>query len=126
MANVTHLVDRGKQNYLASLDQRQAECMSQGHAWPKIRAGKPLPKGVEVEPQRSSQYQVNETCGTCGSVRTWTTLPGGAFDMDIQYRYQHPKWWVVQETGTGVTRRDIKADIWSQAAAGLRAARAAQ
>ena len=114
-ASVTHIgPDRARQNYLAGLDPRQAQCMGQGHEWPKIRTGKPMPRGVDAVRQRMGQFQVRETCPVCTSVRIWTTLPGGGFDMDIQYRYDHPKWWVVQETGTGVTRRDIKADTWNQ------------
>ena len=112
-ATVSHIgVNRAKQQYLARLSPEQAECMGQGHSWPKIRSGRALPKGVDAVPQKMGAFQVRETCQVCRSVRIWTTLPGGAFDMDIQYRYIHPDNWVTQETGTGVTRRDIRADTW--------------
>jgi len=112
---VTHISpDAAARNYLAQLSPEQATCLSQGHEWPKIRPGRALPKGVDAVPQKMGAFQVRETCPTCKTVRTWTTLPGGGFDMDVQYRYEHPKNWVTQETGTGVTRRDIKADVWDQ------------
>lgn len=106
--------DRAKQNYLASLSPEQATCMGQGHDWPKIRPGRALPKGVDAVPQRMGAFQVRETCSTCKTVRTWTTLPGGAFNLDIQYRYEHPKDWVVRHGEVDVTRRDIRADTWDQ------------
>jgi hypothetical protein len=114
--------DAAKSNYLARLDDDQAVCMSQGHGWPKIKPGKPLPRGINVVPEKNGQFQVRETCPSCGTVRTWTTLPGGQFDMDIQYRYEHPKQWTTQEKGTGVTRRDIKASVWKQFGQGLASA----
>lgn len=115
MAEVTHInPDHGRQTYLASLSAEQATCMSQGHSWPKIRPGKALPRGVDAVPDKMGAFQVRETCPVCHTVRTWTTLPGGAFDMDVQYRYEHPKDWVVKDSHVEVTRRDIKADVWSQ------------
>lgn len=106
--------DRARQQYLASLSAEQAVCMGQGHDWPKIKPGKALPRGIEAVPQHNGQFQVRETCPVCKTVRTWTTLPGGAFDLDIQYRYEHPKDWVTRHGDVEVTRRDIRADTWEQ------------
>jgi len=102
---------RAEQQYLASMDDDQAVCMSQGHSWPKIRPNKPLPKGIEAIPEKNGQFQVRETCSSCKTVRVWTTLPGGAFDMDITYKYIRPEHWVVRH-GEDVTPRDIRAHVW--------------
>jgi len=102
---------RAEQQYLASMDDEQAICMGQGHSWPKIRPNKPFPKGIETVRQHNGQYQVRETCPVCKTVRIWTTLPGGAFSYDIQYRYEHPERWVVRH-GEDVTRRDIRGHTW--------------
>jgi hypothetical protein len=124
--NVRHITrDQGKNQYLASLSPEQATCMSQGHSWPKIRPGRALPKGVDAVPQKMGAFQVRETCPVCDTVRIWTTLPGGGFDLDVQYRYEHPRSWVTKESGVDVTRRDIKADVWSQFGTGLRTAKSA-
>lgn len=123
---VTHITrDQGKAQYLASLGEGQATCMSQGHSWPKIRPGKSLPKGVDAVPQKMGAFQVRETCPVCHTVRTWTTLPGGAFDMDVSYKYERPRDWVVRDGDVDVTPRDIKADVWAQSTRGLSASRSA-
>jgi hypothetical protein len=126
MATVRHISpDQGKTQYLASLGEAQATCMSQGHSWPKIRPGKALPKGVDAVPQKLGAFQVRETCPVCHTVRTWTTLPGGGFDMDVMYRYEHPQDWVTKDSDVDVTRRDIKADVWAQFGGALRSSRSA-
>jgi hypothetical protein len=126
MGEVRHITpDSGARQYLASLGEAQATCMSQGHSWPKIRPGKALPKGVDAVPQRMGAFQVRETCPVCRTIRTWTTLPGGAFDMDVQYRYEHPQDWVTKHGDVDVTRRDIKADVWGQFGTALKAAKSA-
>lgn len=117
--------DGGKARYLASLPPGQATCMSQGHSWPKIRPGKPLPKGVEAVPQRLGAFQVRETCPVCNSVRIWTTLPNGGFNLDVQYRYEHPEDWVIRDGSVDVTRRDIRADVWNQFGTALKQGRSA-
>lgn len=126
MAPVTHIgLDRSRQNYLAGLSPEQATCMSQGHSWPKIRPGKALPKGVDAVPQKMGAFQVRETCPVCRMVRTWTTMPGGAFDVDVQYRYERPEGWVVRDSSIEVTRRDIKASVWESFGNLLAASRSA-
>lgn len=79
---------RGPAGHRFSLDQRR-------------RKGSRL-KGVEAVRQVDGCYLVIETCLECGMVERWSvTLPGGAYDVDVIYRYRYSRKWkkVPQELG---------------------------
>jgi hypothetical protein len=111
--------DKRARDFLSRIPEDQLACRAQGHSWPKIRPDRELPRGTSAARQRDGAFQVRETCAVCGTVRTWTTLPGGAFNMDVQYRYEHPQDWVTREQDLAVYGRDYKAELWGLVSARL-------
>ena len=88
-------------------------CRAQGHAWPKLRAGR-LPEGIALKRERDGCYQIESTCRDCGMVRTITTLPSGMIDYPATYRYVQPDGYR-SPVGSEVTRRECLAEIWRRA-----------
>jgi len=102
--------------FLASVPDEQLMCMTQRHPWPLIDLRKrSLPKGIGAVRQHDGCYQIRETCPNCGKTRWYTTLPGGVFDVNVQYRYDSPPGWVVKHDDIEATRRDYKAELFRRA-----------
>ncbi len=122
MVKVTQIrtPEQQARDFLANLPDDQLECMSQRHVWPVIDLHKTsLPKGISAARQHDGCYQVRETCPNCGKVRWYTTLPGGVFDVNAQYRYEDPQNWVTKHDDIEATRRDYKAELFRRAAGQL-------
>lgn len=103
--------------YLHDLDDNIVVCKGQRHDFAKIRPGK-LPRGLEAVPQKDGCYQIRQRCRNgCGVVRTMTTLPGGVFDMDVQYRYEYENPAFHAPRDTGLTARDYMAEAVRRAVA---------
>jgi len=88
-----------------SMDDEEVECRGpKGHKFPldqRYRQGKRV-RGLEAVRQINGCYLVIETCLECGMVERWSvTLPGGAYDIDVLYRYKYSKRWkkIPQELG---------------------------
>lgn len=100
-------------DWLAATDDRLLACRAQGHAFPKLRAGR-VPRGIRATRQHDGAYQVTSTCRDCGTERTLTTLPGGALDLPASYTYRWPRGYATP-AGAHITRRMALAELWDRA-----------
>lgn len=97
---------------LARMSLEQMLCRGNYHPWPVLEPGKRVPRGYRATVQRDGCYQITETCPRCGSMRTSTTLPGGASDPDVQRRIIHPDNWITlpRNLKDRPTKRDLHDD----------------
>lgn len=95
MTAVTADNDARLASIIDSMDDEEVECRGPaGHSFAldrRRRKGSRL-KGVEAVRQVDGCYLVIETCLECGMVERWSvTLPGGAYDVDVIYRYRYSR-----------------------------------
>lgn len=89
--------DRKLADLVSEMDDEEVLCRGPaGHRFPldqRRRKGARL-KGVEAVRQVDGCYLVVETCLECGMVERWSvTLPGGAYDVEMIYRYRYSRRW---------------------------------
>lgn len=94
---------------LSEMPIEQLVCRGNYHPWPILQPGKKIPKGYRAALQRDGCYQITETCPSCGSTRTSTSLPGGASDSDAVRTIRHPEDWVTlpKDLEDRPTKRDL-------------------
>lgn len=91
------------------------ECHAQGHGFEKLTVRKTR-KGVVAVPQQDGAWQIQEPCRNCGTVRTFTTLPGGRllYSGSFDYDYQWPKEYHPPK-GSDLSKADWKQELWRRA-----------
>lgn len=104
---------RSKKRILSEIDDDQLACRAsgQGHDWPKLRPGKPIPKNLRHEKQEDGCYLRVETCRCCGKRRYRYTLPHGVYDRNALYWYEDPKNWKRIPRSAEVSRADMAAEV---------------
>jgi hypothetical protein len=90
----------------------QLACRAGRHDWPmdRLQVGKPLPRGLEVDPAPGGCYQMTDICQRCGKRRIVTTLPQGVYDTSADYDYKDPADWVRLGRDLEVTKRELRAE----------------
>jgi hypothetical protein len=108
------IVIRGKEetpeDWLYNTSDIILACRGQGHAWPKLRAGR-LPKGVNAIRQIDGSWEIVSICRDCGMERRLVTLPTGDIDYPARYTYKSPKGYKTPK-GSEITRRDCLSEGW--------------
>jgi hypothetical protein len=104
------------QDWLHTADDDILGCRGQGHRYPKLRAGRRKIKGIQVRPPVDGIYQIEATCPDCGTIRIENTLPGGALERPVRYRYIYPDNYrpakgTLQE-GERITRQASFGETW--------------
>jgi len=110
--------DMEAQEWLHNVDDAILACRGQRHSFPKLIAGKPLPKGVRVVgPYVDGVMELVNTCPDCGKIRRLVTAPHGVLDLPAKYSYKDP---VARNghqpykapKGSGITRRQCLEETW--------------
>lgn len=120
----TTAADEGRRTVskLRDVPKNQQRCRIR-HRWPtEVREweyGEPMPKGISVVPYLDGSSQVVEECERgCGKKRVFDTLPGSVISADYTLRYRQDKRWVTLDPDSGITPRDIRRQLITQALTG--------
>lgn len=95
---------------LTRMSDEQAECMSEGHLWPRLRLNKPVPKGFNSFPNDDGTNQWVWVCQSCGTTRSRTTLKYGIYDEGATFSYVYPPSWIHFTLEDEMSRARIKRD----------------
>lgn len=96
---------------LTDVSDEQLTCMAEGHAWPKLRLNRNVPRGIRLYPNADGTYQLVYICETCGTERTRTTLPRGVYDSNQTYSYVYPKSWRHFKAADDMYRGRMKTEL---------------
>lgn len=79
------------QAWLMHYDDRFLVCRSQGHTFPPLVPGKPLPKSARTQRDtRQGAWQLVEYCSRCRRERVTTLLPGNVLGPGVKRGYKDP------------------------------------
>lgn len=104
--------DKEATEWLYASDDKILVCRGQGHAWPKLRRGKSIPKGVRIARQpETGCSEIHQVCRDCGTERWMLTSPAGVIDLPARYRYTYPEGYKAP-IGTFMSPRDALGEMW--------------
>lgn len=80
------------QAWLVHYDDRFLVCRSQGHTFPPLVPGKPLPRSAHTQRdyRREGAWQLVEYCSRCRRERVTTLTPGNVLGPGVHRRYKDP------------------------------------
>jgi hypothetical protein len=110
MATRIVVMEESPEDWLFNAPDSVLACRGQGHAWPKLRAGR-LPKGARATRMHNGSWELITICRDCGMERRLVTLPTGDIDYPAKYSYKQPEGYKTPK-GSEITRRQCFGEEW--------------